>query len=76
MKTKGRRKTGSKGNGPGCRESGAGDGGFKIQDSRCRAKTPYDGISPEVLENNDARNPEQHVRAAKSRRGVRAGRKL
>jgi hypothetical protein len=45
----------------------AGNGGFQIHDSKCGAKTPYDGISPEVPENNEAHNPEQPIRAPKFR---------
>jgi hypothetical protein len=29
------------------------DGGFKIQESRSDRETPYDGISPEVIRNNE-----------------------
>src|SRR5579862_6045628 len=40
--------------GLGCRERGNDERGFKIEDSRCGTRTPYDGITPEGIENNDA----------------------
>jgi len=35
----------------------AGIGGFRIPDSGCGAKMPYDGISPEVSENKESMVP-------------------
>jgi|SRR5579862_689384 len=45
----------------------AGNSGFIIHDSKCGAKIPYDGISPEVPENNEAHDREQPIRAPKFR---------
>jgi len=42
------------------------DSKLKIQEV-ASIKTPYDGISPEVFENNEARDMEQHIRAPKFR---------